>query len=112
MEHRKKSPKPKGRRERHSAAWGKRISLMLTLLLATGMAFGQRWSNPIAAEGSGRFSSRIAPELSGLLAKAHQGTAKSQTVKVIVQYKQVPTPSHYATMQGRGGRLHARAAHD
>ncbi len=57
---------------------------------------------------SGRFSSRIAPELSSLLAKAHQGTAKSQTVKVIVQYKQVPSQSHYATMQGRGGRLHAR----
>ncbi len=50
MEHRKKSPKPTGRSERHSAAWGKRTSLMLTLLLATGMAFGQRWSNPIAAE--------------------------------------------------------------
>jgi hypothetical protein len=40
MEHTKKSPKPAGRGERLSAAWGKRLSLML--ILATGMAFGQR----------------------------------------------------------------------
>ena len=52
--------------------------------------------------------SRIAPELSGLLARAQQGTAQGQTVKVIVQYRQVPTAAHYATMQGRGGRLHAK----
>ncbi len=108
MEHRKKTLKPKGRGERHSAAWGKRISLMLTVILATGMAFGQRWTNPLGNEGNGRFSSRIAPELSGLLAKAHQGTAKGQTVRVIVQYKQVPTAAHYATMQSRGGHLHAK----
>src|ERR1035441_7408817 len=106
MEHTAKTQKPKWRGERHSAAWGKRLSLVL--LLATGMAFGQRWNNPIAGESNGRFSSRIAPELSGLLAKAHQGTAKGQTVRVIVQYKQVPTAAHYATMQGRGGRLHSK----
>ena len=84
---------------------GKSLSLML--LLATGMAFGQRGTKPKAGEMSGRFS-RIAPELSGLLAKAHQGSAKGQTVKVIVQYKQVPSAAHYATMQGRGGSLHAK----
>ncbi len=76
------------------------------------MAFGQRWKNPIADDSNGRFSSRIAPELSGLLAKAHQGTAKGQTVKVIVQYKQVPTAAHYATMQSRGGSPEREAAHD
>ena len=54
MEHTKKSPKPAVRGERHSAAWGKRLSLML--LLATGMAFGQRWTNPTAVETSGLFS--------------------------------------------------------
>src|ERR1700731_2258897 len=105
MAYRKKSAKPAGRGERHSAAWGKRLSLVL--LLATGMAFGQRWNNPIADEGNGRFS-KMAPELSGLLAKAHQGSAHGQTVRVIVQYKQVPSATHYATMQGRGGRLHSR----
>src|SRR5580698_6954747 len=107
MEYTKRSPKPAGREERHSAAWGKRFSLGLVVLLATGMAFGQRWSN-LASEGNGRFSSRIAPELSGFLAKAHQGTTHGQTVKVIVQYKQVPTAAHYATMQGRGGHVNAK----
>jgi serine protease AprX len=94
-----------GRGERHSAAWGKRLSLVL--LLATGMAFGQRWSNQTTGE-AGRAFSRISPELSGLLLKAHQGAAHGQTVKVIVQYRQVPTAAHYATMQARGGRLHVK----
>jgi len=92
-----KSPKPGGRNERHSAAWGKRLSLVL--LLAAGMAFGQ------PANGA---HSRIASELSSLLAKAHQGTAKGQTVRVIVQYRQVPTAAHYTTMKNRGGSLHAK----
>src|SRR5215470_17473915 len=105
MEQTKKSLKRGERGERRSAAWGKRLSLML--VLATGMAFGQRWTYPTANETTGRFS-RIAPELSGLLAKAHQGSATGQTVKVIVEYKQVPSAAHYATMQGRGGHLHTR----
>jgi hypothetical protein len=71
------SPKPKKRGERHSAAWGKRLSLVL--FLATGMAFGQFANEPFGA--TGKFSSRIAPELSDLLAAAHQGTAKGQTVR-------------------------------
>src|ERR1700744_2360860 len=97
--------KKAGRGQRHSAAWGKRLSMVL--LLATGMAFGQRWTDPLANE-NGRFSGRIAPELSGLLARAKQGPLKGQTVKVIVQYRQVPTAAHYSTMQGRGGRLQSK----
>jgi serine protease AprX len=73
----------------------------MTLLLATGMAFGQ------ASQSVGH-NGRIASELSGLLAKAHQGSANGQTVKVIVQYRQVPTSAHYATMRNRGGLLHAK----
>ena len=92
--------KPTGREERHSAAWGKRLTM--TLLLATGMAFGQGPANQPANSG------RIASELSGFLAKAKHGSAKGQTVKVIVQYRQVPTAAHYATMQGRGGRLQSK----
>src|SRR5215468_1793291 len=76
----------------------------MVVVLATGMAFGQRSSTPTA---TGRFS-RIAPELSGLLSKAKQGSAHAQTVRVIVQYKNTPTSTHYATMQGRGARLHSR----
>ncbi len=98
-------PKKAGRGQRHSAAWGKRLSMML--LLATGMAFGQRWTDATANE-TGRFSGRIAPELAGMLSRAKQGPLKGQTVKVIVQYRQVPTASHYATMQGRGGRLQSK----
>lgn len=100
MVHTEKLRKPKGRGERHSAAWGKRLGM--TLLLATGMAFGQNSSNQAGNHG------RIASELSGLLAKAHQGTAQGQTVKVIVQYRQVPTTAHYATMRGRGAKLQAK----
>src|ERR1043166_451038 len=101
MERRHKLRKPTGRDERHSAAWGKRLSLVV--VLAASMAFGQ----PSAAV-QGRASSRIASELSGMLAKAKQGTANGQTVRVIVQYKQLPTSAHYATMKGRGGHLHAK----
>jgi serine protease AprX len=98
MVHKQKLRKPKGREERHSAAWGKRLAIML--LLATGMAFGV---NPNAGN-----TGRIASELSDLLDKAHHGTAKGQTVKVIVQYQQVPTAAHYDTMRNRGGLLHAK----
>ena len=95
--------KPKGRSEKHSAAWGKRIGVVLAIVMATGMAFGQRSNN----SANGRFS-RISPELTGWLSKAKQGSASAQTVKVIVQYKQVPTAAHYATMNGRGARLHSK----
>src|SRR5579863_10141015 len=94
------SSKRRGRGERHSAAWGKRLSMVL--VLTAGMAFGQRSNDQMAAH------SRIAPELSGLLARAHQGSAQGQTVKVIVQYRQVPTAAHYGMMQSRGGRLNAK----
>ena len=97
-------PQKTKRGERHSAAWGKRLTTML--LLATGMAFGQHWNNQAAGESARSF--RIAPELASRLAQAKQGQARNQTVRVIVQYKQTPTTSHYAAMQGRGGRLHAK----
>src|SRR5215469_469864 len=94
--------KPLDRNERHSAAWGKRLGL--ALVLASSMAFGQVWRDRSEA---GRFL-RMSPELSGMLAQAKSGTAHGKTVKVIVQYKQVPTAAHYATMHGRGGRLHSK----
>lgn len=90
------------RHERHSAAWGKRVSLVV--LLASGMAFG---SAVASGQHNGRFSN-IASELSGYLAQAKQGNAKGQMVKVIVQYKHTPTLAHYATMKGRGARLQTK----
>ena len=98
MERTKNANKPQ-REERHSAAWGKRLGLVL--LLATGLAFAA----PPAARQNAR-SSKIASELSGLLTKAKQGSANTQTVRVIVQYKNVPAKAHYSAMQSRGGRLH------
>ena len=90
------------REERHSAAWGKRASLIV--LLMSSVAFGVT-TPTVRPNGRG---SNVASELSGLLAKARQGSAKGQTVRVIVQYKHVPTQAHYSVMQGRGARLHAR----
>jgi serine protease AprX len=101
MVRKKNSPTASGHNQRHSAAWGKRLSLVL--LLATGMMFGQR---PNAALAYG--TPRIAPDLSRLLVKAQQRSAQGQTVRVIVQYHQAPTAAHYATMAHRGGRLHAK----
>lgn len=88
------------RQERHSAAWGKRVGLVV--LLATGMALG---STSPSARQNGRLSN-IGSELSGFLAKAKQGSADGKTVRVIVQYKHMPTSVHYSTMRGRGARLH------
>src|SRR6266496_4224714 len=96
--------KQKGHGKRLSAAWGKRLSL-LALLLMTSFASGQGM-NPDTR--NSRVSSRIAPELSGMLEKARGGYAKAETIRVIVQYKQVPSAAHYAEMQGRGGRVHAK----
>lgn len=97
----RKEQKPR-REERHSAAWGKRVSLVL--LVATGMALA---SPAPSARQNGR-SSNIASELSSFVAKAKQGSAKGQTVKVIVQYKHVPTSTHYSIMKGRGARLQSK----
>jgi serine protease AprX len=94
-----KQQKPR-RKERHSAAWGKRVSLVV--FLATGMALG---STSPSARQNGRVSN-IGSELSGFLAKAKQGSANGKTVRVIVQFKHMPTSVHYSTMKGRGARLH------
>ena len=42
MEHTKKSPKPEARGERHSAAWGKRLSGHFAGLAQTGELLLQR----------------------------------------------------------------------
>jgi serine protease AprX len=87
-------PKKGPRGERHSAAWGKRAAFLLVLLV-TQSAF--------AAQSSGKFAADLAPTL----AHAHNASA-DETVRVIVQYRVVPTAAHYATMQKRGGLLHSK----
>ena len=97
------TPKSKNtdRNRCHSAAWGKRLGMVLLLLLAE-TAFAQYSSN------AKRVQSKFAPDLAPMIAKASQGTAATQTVKVIVQYKQVPQSAQVGRLQGLGGHLRTR----
>src|SRR5207302_6207420 len=90
-----------GRSERHSAAWGKSLSV-LVLLLVTEVAFAQRSNRPVGSDGTGK---RLSPELTRLVSRPGHA-ASAQTVKVIVRYRQTPGHSHFARMQNIGGRLH------
>src|SRR3984885_16082504 len=93
-------PKSPGRSERHSAAWGKRLSMLLLLLL-TESAFAQN------LEG-GRQVGKFAPALAPTVARAHRGAAPSEKVNVIVQYKQVPQTEQEGRVQRMGARLNHR----
>jgi serine protease AprX len=94
-------PKSPGRGERHSAAWGKRIGTLLLLLIGQS-AFAQ------GLEGNGRPVGKFAPDLAPAVARAHQGTAANETVKVIVQYKQVPQAEQEGRVQRLGAHLNQR----
>jgi len=97
-----KSTKPAGRNERHSAAWGKRLSM--ALLLTTSLAFGQQEFPIITPARSVKGS--LAPELAALANRL--ATRPNQTVKVIVQYKQAPRAAAMSRAQSLGGRLSNR----
>ena len=100
---RTRKKKPARRDERHSAAWGKRLSV-LVLLLVTEVAFAQGWNPPFDGNG---INKRLSPELTRLASRP--GRASSiQTVKVIVQYRQTPGRTHFSRMQNVGGRLHTK----
>jgi serine protease AprX len=98
----RKGQKLKGRGERRSAAWGKRLCV-IALLLVTEMAFAQPKPSKISVP-------KFAPELGQLLTLATQGTASNKTVKVIVHYKQQPKASTFARLQSVGGKLHTKLA--
>ncbi len=93
MLQKRKRHKP-GRGERHSAAWGKRLGILL-LVLVTEASFAQRWTL------------KVAPDLTEV-ARHQQTSTKPQTVRVIVQYRQNPTTVHFVRMQNVGGHLHAK----
>ncbi|MFY9976617.1 MAG: hypothetical protein WAK22_00215, partial [Candidatus Sulfotelmatobacter sp.] len=93
------NPKKRPRGERHSAAWGKRVALALVLLV-TNSAFGLELGAPARV---GKFG----PDLAPTLARAGKASA-NETVRVIVQYRVVPTDAHYATMRNRGALLHSK----
>jgi serine protease AprX len=87
--------KPKGsnRGQRHSAAWGKRVATLL-LVLITEAAFAQH----------GKFADDLAPAA----ARAHRGIRSTETVRVIVQYKNTPQSRHERRMTDLGAHLNHR----
>src|SRR3982075_194935 len=99
----RKSRRPAGRGERHSAAWGKRFSVLVLVLVAE-IAFAQPWNNQGA---NGRVFQKIAPEVANLSAR-NNATGKDQLVKVIGEFKQTPRARHFAMMQSHGAQLHRR----
>src|SRR5437879_9359640 len=101
MVSKQKSRRPAGRNERHSAAWGKRLSVLLLVLVAE-VAFAQpRWKSGADSEGFSR--TRLSPELTRMVSRPGT-TAANKTVKVIVQYRQQPVTAHYSRMQNQIGR--------
>src|SRR5258708_32340140 len=89
-------PKNPDRGQRRSAAWGKRLSMLLVLLVAQ-VAF--------ATQGDGKPVGKFASDLAPVLARAHQGKAGVQTGKVIVQYEKVPQARQENQMLGLGAHL-------
>src|SRR5580658_1464326 len=93
--------KNSGRGQRHSAAWGKRFSVLL-LLLVSEVAVAQN------SEADGRPAGKFAPDLAQIVERAHQNVAANETVKVIVQYKQAPRSEQEGRVQRLGARLNHR----
>src|ERR1700731_2115808 len=91
------APKPKspGRVQRHSAAWGKRVATLLLVLIAEA-AFAQNWVG------------KFAPDLAPTAERAHHGAASTETVRVIVQYKNIPQPRHERRVMNLGAHLNHR----
>jgi serine protease AprX len=94
-------PQRAGRGQRHSAAWGHRLSVLLLLLL-TEFAFAASW------EDGGRPVGKFAPDMATVVARSHQHPAAAETVKVIVQYREVPQSAQEGRMFRLGARLNHR----
>jgi serine protease AprX len=91
-------PKNPGRGERHSAAWGKRLSAVLLLLVAEAAV----------AQGSREPASKFAPDLAAIVARTQQSAAIQETAKIIVQYRQAPQAEQEGRVQRLGAHLNAR----
>ncbi len=90
-------PKSPGRGQRHSAAWGKRLSMLLLVVIAE-----------VAFAGDGKPVGKFAPDLAPALARAHQGKAGIQTVDVIVQYQDAPRSKQESRITKLGAHLNHR----
>src|SRR5208282_2870587 len=93
-----RKPRKSAPGERHSATWGKRWSMFLVVLFG-GVASAHYAQSP---------APKFAPDLEPAVARAHQGVAANETVKVIVQYKQVPQAEQEGRVQRLGARLNRR----
>jgi serine protease AprX len=89
-----------GRGERHSAAWGKRLILML--LMATGVAFGQHSGN-----GASSTMQKFSPDLAQMITVSPKvaGVHGNTSVDVIVQYKTMPKAEELSKIQKLGGKV-------
>lgn len=91
-------PKSLSRGQRLSAAWGKRLSAVVLLLVAEAAV----------AQGSRELAGKFAPDLAPIVARAQQGAAAQETAEIIVQYRQAPHAKHEARVQRMGAHLNAR----
>jgi serine protease AprX len=88
--------------QRHGAAWRKHFGMMFVILVATA-AFAA------AQQSDGKLVGKFAPDLAPTLTRAQQGlAAANETVKVIVQYKQVPQVAQEGRVQRLGAQLNHR----
>jgi serine protease AprX len=96
---RTEKPRKSGRGARHSAAWGKRLSLVL--LMATGMAFGQ------FGAGNSSTMSKIAPDLAQMVSAnpRFSGFQPNSSVNVIIQYQTMPKAEEISKIQKLGGKV-------
>src|ERR1700676_5215855 len=97
MQQRLKSKKDRG--QRHSAAWGKRLGMLLLLLIAE-TAFAEHANTARAAAGAA--GGKFAPDLAAVVARAQQSSSAKQTVRVIVQYRETPAEDQVGRMQRMG----------
>jgi serine protease AprX len=95
-----RKPKSPDRNQRQSAAWGKRLGMLL-LILVTQPAFAQNSGN------DGRLVGKFAPDLAPVAARAHSA-AFNETVQVIVQYKQAPHSEQEGRVLNLGAHLNHR----
>jgi serine protease AprX len=93
-------PKSPNRGERRSAAWGKRLGMLMLLLIAE-TAFAQY------DESARRPQGKFAPDLAPLVLHWQQRGAGAKTVKVIVQYEKAPRQAQIVKAQGLGGHVNS-----
>src|SRR6202041_1963114 len=71
------------------------------VLLVTGSSFARE-------AGDGRPVGKFAPDLAHYVTQAQRGASANPTIKVIVQYKNVPQSAQIGRMHNLGGSVNAR----